>query len=78
MEGSFPMPLIDDVLDKLGESAWFVTLDFQFGFWQIRMALEDIEKTIIITKSALYEWSVMPFGLKNVTGTFSQAMAKVC
>jgi hypothetical protein len=30
---SFPMPLIDDVLDQLGKSTWFVTLDFQFGFW---------------------------------------------
>jgi len=29
---SFPMPLINDVLDQLGEFAWFATLDLQFGF----------------------------------------------
>jgi hypothetical protein len=41
------------------------------------MALEKIKKTITITKSALYEWSVMPLGLKNTIGTFSQIMAEV-
>jgi hypothetical protein len=71
------MPLIDDVLDHMGKSIWFTILDFQFGFWQIPMALENIKKTIIITKSAMYEWSVMPFGLKNIIGTFSQTMAEV-
>jgi hypothetical protein len=38
------MPLIDDVLDQLGESARFTTLDFQSGFWQISMALENMKK----------------------------------
>jgi len=40
------------------------------------MALEDIKKTIVITKSGLYECIVMPFGLKNAIDTFSWTMAK--
>jgi hypothetical protein len=64
------MPLINDVLDQLGESAWFTTLDFQSRFWHIPMASGDIKKTIVITKSCLYEWSIMSFILKNVTSTF--------
>ncbi len=32
---SFPMPLMEDVIDQLGNSSWFATLDLQFGFWQI-------------------------------------------
>jgi len=40
------------------------------------MAPKDIKKTIIITKSTLYQWSVMPFGLKNATNIFSRTMAK--
>jgi hypothetical protein len=40
------------------------------------MALKNITKTIVITKSAMYEWSVMPFDLKNAINTFSQTMAK--
>jgi len=41
------------------------------------MALEHIKKTIVIIESTLYEWSVMPFGLKNTTGIFSWTMAEV-
>jgi len=71
------MPLVDDVISQLGKSAWFTTLDLQSGFWQIRMALEDRGKTALITKSGLYDWTVMPFGLKNATSTFTRTMSEV-
>ncbi len=70
-QDSFPMPLIEDVLNQLRSSQWFSMLDLQLGFWQIPMALDDVKKTLIITKSGLYEWNVMPFGLKNAISTFS-------
>jgi hypothetical protein len=34
-------------------------------------------KNNMITKSGLYEWNVMPFGLKNATSTFSRTMADI-
>jgi hypothetical protein len=34
------------------------------------MVDEDIRKTIVITKFGLFEWKVMPFGLKNATRIF--------
>ncbi len=71
------MPLVKDVIDQLGKSTWFTTLDLQSGFWQIRMALEDMKKTTVITKTGLYDWTVMPFGLKNATSTFTRTMSEV-
>ncbi len=52
---SFPMPLMEDVIDQLGSSEWFTALDLQFGFWQIRMAPEDVKKTALITKTGMYD-----------------------
>jgi hypothetical protein len=73
----FPMPLVEDVIDQLGKSTWFTALNLQSGFWQIRMALEDMKKTALITKTGLYDWTVMPFELKNATSTFTQTMSEV-
>ncbi len=67
----FPMPLVEDVIDQLGKSMWFTALGLQSGFWQIRMAPEDMKKTTLITKTGLYDWIVMPFGLKNAMSTFT-------
>jgi hypothetical protein len=41
------------------------------------MALEDMKKTSLITKTGLYDWTVMPFGLKNATSTFTRTMSEV-
>ncbi len=74
---SFPMPLVEDVIDQLGSSAWFTALDLQSGFWQIRMAPKDVKKTALITKTGLYDWTVMPFSLKNATSMFTRTMSEV-
>jgi len=74
---SFPMPLVEDVINQLGNSSWFIALDLQSGFWQTRMAPEDMKKTTLIIKTGLYDWIVMPFGLKNVTSTFTKTMLEV-
>jgi len=61
------MPLINDVISQLGNSTWFTTLDLQSGFWQIRMAPEDMKKMALVTRTRLYDWTVMPFGFNNAT-----------
>jgi len=71
------MPLIEDVLNQLGHCKWFSVFDLQSWFWQILMAPNDVKKITIITKLGLYEWNVMPFGLKNTTSTFSQTMVNI-
>jgi hypothetical protein len=41
------------------------------------MALEDIQKFALITKSRLFDCTVMPFGMKNATNIFSKTMTKI-
>jgi len=41
------------------------------------MAPEDMKKIALITKIGLYDWTVMPFGLKNATSTFTRTMLEV-
>jgi hypothetical protein len=41
------------------------------------MAPKDMKKKTLITKIRLYDWTVMPFGLKNATSTFTITMSEV-
>jgi hypothetical protein len=41
------------------------------------MAPEDVKKTALVTKIGLYDWTVMPFGLKNATSTFTKTMSSI-
>ena len=73
----FPLPKIEECLDSLGGSQFFSTLDLQAGYWQIEVKDEDRSKTAFRTRSGLYEYVVMPFGLPNTPSTFERCMELV-
>ncbi|XP_076863392.1 zinc finger protein 800a isoform X1 [Brachyhypopomus gauderio] len=72
-----PLPRIDDTLDALAGAAWFSTLDFSNGYWQVEVAEEDREKTAFTTGRGLYQWRSMPMGLSNSPATFQRMMELV-
>jgi hypothetical protein len=41
------------------------------------MAPKDVRKSILITKVDPFNWTIMPFGMKNATNTFFETMTKV-
>lgn len=71
---SFPLPRMDDLLDRLGESACRSTLDLASGYYQIPIAEADKEKTAFAVQEGLYQFNGMPFGLKNGPGVFQRIM----
>ena len=42
---NWPLPVIQDIFDRLSGSKWFSALDLKSGYWQIEMSPESIEKT---------------------------------
>jgi len=68
---SYPLLRIDDLLDQLGDTKFFSTLDLASGFWQVLVHLDSRAKTVFITPHGLHEFGVMPFGLTNAPAVFN-------
>lgn len=61
----YPLPLIDDHIDRLGSSKYFSCLDMASGFHQIPIHEDSIHKTGFVTPEGHFEYLKMPFGLCN-------------
>ncbi|KAL9267493.1 Transposon Ty3-I Gag-Pol polyprotein-like protein [Drosera capensis] len=77
VKNKYPIPLIADLFDRLGDARWFSKLDLRSGYWQVRIAEGDEPKTTCVTRYASYEFLVMPFGLTNTPATFCTLMNNV-
>ncbi|KAK9877350.1 hypothetical protein WA026_017747, partial [Henosepilachna vigintioctopunctata] len=62
IDDRYPLPNISDILDKLGRSQYFTTLDLASGFHQIEMHPNSVEKTAFTVEHGHYEYVRMPFG----------------
>ncbi|UYV71593.1 K02A2.6-like [Cordylochernes scorpioides] len=72
-----PLPHIQDMFDRLHGSRFFSTLDVAWGYWQIEMDPQSIQKTAFVTNDGHYEFLVMPFGLKNAASTFQRIIQHI-
>ncbi len=70
----FPMPRIDDTLDKLYGKKCFFTLYLASGYYQILLEESAKEKTAFVIEDHLYRFTRMPFGLCNGPPTFQRLM----
>ena len=70
----FPLPFIDQMLDRLVGHPHFCFLDGYFGYNQIVIASEDQEKTTFTCPYGTFAFRRMPFGLCNALATFQRCM----
>ena len=67
----YPLPFIDQMLDRLARHPYFCFLDGYSGYNQIVIALEDQEKTTFTCLYGTFSFRRMPFGLcNNALATF--------
>ena len=73
----FPLPFIDQMLDRLAGHPHFCFLDGYSGYNQIAISPEDQEKTTFTCPYGTFAFRRMPFGLCNASATFQRCMMSI-
>ncbi|CAA7035420.1 unnamed protein product [Microthlaspi erraticum] len=73
----FPLPFIDQMLERLANHPFYCFLDGYSGFFQIPIHPNDQEKTTFTCPYGTFAYRRMPFGLCNAPATFQRCMTSI-
>lgn len=74
---SFPLPRMDDCVDRVGSAKYVTKLDLLKGYWQVPLTKRASEISAFVTPDHFLQYTVMPFGLRNAPATFQRLMNTV-
>ena len=74
---TFPIPRMDDCIYKVGKAKYVKKFDLLKGFWLIPLTDRAKEISAFVTQDGLYQYKVMPFGMKNSPVSFQRVINKV-
>ena len=69
---SYPIPRVDDCIDRIGNAKYVTKFDLLKGYWQVPLTARAKEVSAFVTPDGLYQYKVMPFGMKNAPATFQR------
>ncbi|GKD71979.1 reverse transcriptase domain-containing protein, partial [Tanacetum coccineum] len=73
----FPLPFMDQMLERLAGNEFYCFLDGFLGYFQISIDPKDQEKTTFTCPYGTFAYRRMPFGLCNAPGTFQRCMMAI-
>ncbi|GJR04072.1 reverse transcriptase domain-containing protein [Tanacetum coccineum] len=73
----FPLPFMDQMLERLAGNEFYCFLDGFSGYFQIPIDPQDQEKTTFTCPYGTFAYRRMPFGLCNAPGTFQRCMMAI-
>ena len=73
----FYMPRVEEVLEGVGQANYISKLDLSKRYYQVQLAEESIPKTAFTSHRGVFEFTRIPFGVKNAPACFQELMQRV-